>query len=172
MATRIIPTELRAVGLAGRIRGRPGRIAVVGLGALGLALLAGVTIGSTQIGPGDTVGVILHRVFGLDVGGHWTAATETIVWELRLPRALTAALVGAGLAVAGATFQGIVRNPLADPYVLGTSSGAALGAALAILLPVGLTVFQFGLVNVWAFIGALAAASSSSGWVAPAGPAG
>ena len=71
---------------------------------------------------------------------------------------LTAALVGAGLAVAGATFQGIVRNPLADPYVLGTSSGAALGAALAILLPVGLTVFQFGLVNVWAFVGAIAAA--------------
>jgi iron complex transport system permease protein len=70
----------------------------------------------------------------------------------------TAALVGAGLAVAGATFQGIVRNPLADPYVLGTSSGAALGAALAILLPVGLTVFQFGLVNVWAFVGAIAAA--------------
>ena len=78
--------------------------------------------------------------------------------ELRLPRVLTAALVGAGLAVAGATFQGIVRNPLADPYVLGTSSGAALGAALAILLPVGLTVFQFGLVNVWAFVGAIAAA--------------
>jgi iron complex transport system permease protein len=158
MATRTIPTELRPVGLAGRIRGRPGTIALLALGLLGLALLAGVTVGSTQITPGDTVGVILHRLFGLDLGGRWTAATETIVWELRLPRALTAALVGAGLAVAGATFQGIVRNPLADPYVLGTSSGAALGAALAILLPVGLTVFQFGLVNVWAFVGALAAA--------------
>ena len=67
-------------------------------------------------------------------------------------------LVGAGLAVAGATFQGIVRNPLADPYVLGTASGAALGAALAILLPVGVVVFQFGLVNVLAFVGALVAA--------------
>jgi len=158
MATRTIPTELRPVGLAGRIRGRPGAIALVGVGLLALALLAGVTVGSTQISAGDTVGVILHRLFGLDLGGRWTAATETIVWELRLPRALTAALVGAGLAVAGATFQGIVRNPLADPYVLGTSSGAALGAALAILLPIGVTVFQFGLVNVWAFIGALSAA--------------
>ena len=87
----------------------------------------------------------------------WSAATETIVWELRLPRVLTAAVVGAGLAVAGATFQGIVRNPLADPYVLGTSSGAALGAAIAIILPVGFAVFQFGLVNVLAFIGAVAA---------------
>ena len=111
MATRTLPTELRPVGLAGRIRGRPGRIALLGLGALGVALLAGVTVGSTQIGPGDTIGVILHRVLGLDVGGHWTAATETIVWELRLPRALTAALVGAGLAVAGTTFKASSVTP-------------------------------------------------------------
>jgi iron complex transport system permease protein len=157
MATRSLPTELRPVGLAGRIRSRPAAIAVLGLAVLAVALLAGVTVGSTQIGVSDTVGVVLQRLFGLDLGGHWTTATETIVWELRVPRVLTAALVGAGLAVAGETFQGIVRNPLADPYVLGTSSGAALGAALAIILPIGLTVFQFGLVNVWAFIGAIAA---------------
>jgi iron complex transport system permease protein len=157
MATRSLSTDLRPVGLAGRIRGRPGTIALLGLVVLAISLVAGVTVGSIQIGVGDTVGVILQRTLGLDLGGHWTAATQTIVWELRLPRVLTAALVGAGLAVAGATFQGIVRNPLADPYVLGTSSGAALGAALAIILPIGLTVFQFGLVNIWAFIGALAA---------------
>ena len=158
MATRTIQTQLRPVGLAGRIRGRPGTIAAIGLVVLGIVLVAGVTVGSTQIGPGDTLAVIVHRIFGLDVGARWTQATETIVWELRLPRVLTAAVVGAGLAVAGATFQGIVRNPLADPYVLGASSGAALGAALAIIIPVGLTMFQFGLVNVWAFVGALAAA--------------
>ena len=157
MATRSLPTELRPVGIAARIRGRPGAIAVIGLVVLAISLVAGVTVGSIQIGVPDTLGVILQRTFGLDLGGHWTAATETIVWELRMPRVLTAALVGAGLAVAGATFQGIVRNPLADPYVLGTSSGAALGAALAIILPIGLTVFQFGLVNIWAFIGALSA---------------
>ncbi len=157
MATRSLSTELRPVGLAGRIRGRPGSIAAIGLVVLAISLVAGVTVGSIQIGVGDTLGVILQRTLGLDLGGHWTAATETIVWELRMPRVLTAALVGAGLAVAGATFQGIVRNPLADPYVLGTSSGAALGAALAIILPIGLTVFQFGLVNIWAFIGALSA---------------
>jgi len=133
-------------------------VALIGLVLLAVALVAGVTVGSISIGPMDTFGVILQRVTGLDLGGSWTTATETIVWELRMPRVLTAALVGAGLAVAGATFQGIVRNPLADPYVLGTSSGAALGAALAILLPVGLTVFQFGLVNLWAFVGAMAAA--------------
>ena len=56
--------------------------------------------------------------------------------DLRLPRVLTAMVVGTGLAVAGATFQGLLRNPLADPYVLGTASGAALGAAIAVLIPV------------------------------------
>ena len=57
------------------------------------------------------------------------------MWDLRVPRVLTAMLVGAGLAVAGATLQGVVRNPLADPYILGTASGAALGAAIGVLVP-------------------------------------
>src|SRR5436190_12413323 len=158
MTARTIPHEIRRTGFASRIRGRTTIIALIGLTILAILMVVGVTVGSTQIGPVDTVAVILHRLTGLDLERSWTDATETIVWELRLPRVLTAALVGAGLAVAGATFQGIVRNPLADPYVLGTSSGAALGAALAILLPIELTVFEFGLVNVWAFVGALAAA--------------
>ena len=159
MATRTIPTQLRPVGLAGRIRARPGDDRAIGLVVLGIVLVAGVTVGSTADRPGrHHRGHPPSRSSGSISARRWTQATETIVWDLRLPRVLTAAVVGAGLAVAGATFQGIVRNPLADPYVLGTSSGAALGAALAILLPVGLTVFQFGLVNVWAFIGALAAA--------------
>jgi iron complex transport system permease protein len=66
-------------------------------------------------------------------------------------------VVGLGLAVAGTTFQGLLRNPLADPYVLGTASGAALGAAIAVLLPVRTLVLQFGLLNGLAFVGALAA---------------
>jgi iron complex transport system permease protein len=133
-------------------------IGAIGLGLLAVLLVAGVTVGSTPIGPLDTLAVIVARLTGLDLGRAWTPATETIVWELRLPRVLTAAVVGAGLAIAGATFQGVVRNPLADPYVLGTSSGAALGAAIGILLPVGLVAFQLGIVNVLAFIGAMAAA--------------
>ncbi len=80
-----------------------------------------------------------------------------IVWDLRVPRVLTAMVVGSGLAVAGATFQGLLRNPLADPYVLGTASGAALGAALALLIPVRALVLGFGLVQLFAFVGALAA---------------
>ena len=64
-------------------------------------------------------------------------------------------VVGTGLAVAGATFQGLLRNPLADPYVLGTASGAALGAAIAVLIPARGLVLEFGLLNVLAFVGAL-----------------
>ena len=86
--------------------------------------------------------------------GRGRPAAETIVTELRLPRVLTAVVVGAGLAVAGVTFQGLLRNPLADPYVLGTASGAALGAAIAVLIPVRVALLGVGLLNVFAFAGA------------------
>jgi iron complex transport system permease protein len=101
---------------------------------------------------------VLWRLFGIDIGVGFSSATEAIVWELRLPRVLTAMVIGAGLAVAGATFQGLLRNPLADPYVLGTASGAALGAAIAVLVPIQLVVIQFGLLHGLAFAGALLAA--------------
>jgi iron complex transport system permease protein len=77
--------------------------------------------------------------------------------ELRLPRVLTALIVGFGLAVAGTTFQGLLRNPLADPYVLGTASGAAMGAAIAVLIPVQIAFLGLGLVNLLAFVGAVLA---------------
>ena len=104
-------------------------------------MVAGVSVGSTQISPADTLGIVVYRMPG------WTSAAPGARHgddRLGAPaaRVLTAAVVGAGLAIAGATFQGIVRNPLADPYVLGTSSGAALGLPSAILLPVGLTGFS------------------------------
>ena len=114
--------------------------------------------GPSASAPTETLGIILSRTLGIDTGATWTPAAETIVWELRLPRVLTAMVVGAGLALAGATFQGLLRNPLADPFVLGTASGAALGAAIAILLPLGATVFAVGAVQGLAFVGALVAA--------------
>ena len=96
-------------------------------------------------------------MFLLDLPRTWSPTAETIVWDLRLPRALEAAVVGLGLAVAGTTFQGLLRNPLADPYVLGTASGAALGAAIAVLLPVRVEILGFGLLQLLAFVGAIAA---------------
>ena len=137
--------------------GRPLVLGALGLGALVVVLVAGVAAGSVVVPPGDTLAILAQRLFGLDLGSSWTAAQETIVWELRFPRVLMAATVGVGLAVAGATFQGVLRNPLADPYVLGTASGAALGAAIAVVLHVPGFVAEFGLLHGLAFAGALGA---------------
>jgi iron complex transport system permease protein len=98
-------------------------------------------------------------LLGLDIAAAWSPAAETIVWDLRVPRVLEAAIVGLGLAVAGATFQGLLRNPLADPYVLGTASGAALGAAVAVLIPIRVEILAFGLLQALAFVGAILAVS-------------
>ncbi|MBI2763930.1 MAG: iron chelate uptake ABC transporter family permease subunit [Chloroflexi bacterium] len=130
-------------------------VAIGGLVLLAVALVAGIAAGSVSIAPGETLGILARRLLGLNVAPTWSVATETIVMDLRLPRVLTAMIVGGGLAVAGAAFQGLLRNPLADPYVLGTASGAAFGAAIAVLIPVRALILQFGLLHALAFIGAL-----------------
>jgi iron complex transport system permease protein len=145
-------------GLAAWVRDRPAVVGLTGLVLLLVAAIAGVGLGSVQIGPSETIGVLLWRTLGLRVGLDWPPATEAIVWDLRLPRVLTAMAIGSGLAVAGATFQGLLRNPLADPYVLGTASGAALGAAVAVLLPIQVAIIEFGLLHGLAFGGALLSA--------------
>jgi iron complex transport system permease protein len=109
------------------------------------ALLVGVRLGAVPL----TVREIVDAV-----GGAGDASTVTIVRDLRLPRSLQAALVGAALAASGATFQALLRNPLAEPYVLGVSGGAAVGAVLAVVagfLPSALTV------SAAAFAGAIVA---------------
>jgi cobalamin transport system permease protein len=146
-----------AIGRIGRARRATIALVVGGAAALGLALVLGVALGTVAITPADTIAILAERLFGIDLGRTWTPATETIVWDLRLPRVLTSMVVGGGLAVAGATFQGLLRNPLADPYVLGTASGAGLGAAIAVVLPVRVAFLGFGLIHLFAFAGALAA---------------
>jgi iron complex transport system permease protein len=153
-----ISRDLAHGGVAAWVRSRPLVVGLAACVALVVLLILGVGLGTVRISPAETIGVILWRTLGIDIGVAWTPATEAIVWELRLPRVLTAMVVGAGLAVAGATFQGLLRNPLADPYVLGTASGAALGAAIAVLLPIQLVLVEFGLLHGLAFAGALLAA--------------
>ncbi|MFN3229923.1 MAG: iron chelate uptake ABC transporter family permease subunit, partial [Asticcacaulis sp.] len=98
------------------------------LTALGLTLLAGLIL-SLVMGEGGTdVSLIRAALSGQD------SLSQEILFQIRLPRALTAALVGALLGLSGAVLQGLLRNPLADPGVLGISSAAGLGAALAIVL--------------------------------------
>jgi iron complex transport system permease protein len=139
------------------LRHRPFALGVIGFVLLGVTLVLGVALGNVALPLSDTVALLAHRLLGLPVEVTWPASAETIVFELRLPRVLTAMFVGAALALAGATFQGLLRNPLADPYVLGTASGAALGAAIAFIIPVQFALLGLGLVHVFAFVGALAA---------------
>jgi len=136
---------------------RPLALAAVGVALLLVVLVAGIAIGTVAVPAGDTIAILAHRLLGLQLPVTWTPAEETIVMDLRLPRVLTAMVVGVGLAVSGTAFQGLLRNPLADPYVLGTASGAALGAAIAVLLPVRALILQFGLLQLLAFVGALGA---------------
>ena len=109
------------------------------LGALLLSLLAAVSFGTVSIPLGQVYEVILEELRALLPGG--TAPTGSsvhdVVWLIRLPRLILAVGVGMGLSVCGAVMQAIVKNPLADPYVLGVSSGAYLGASLAMLLGFG-----------------------------------
>ena len=174
MATRseVLGAPLVRTGWLERARSRPGVLFVGGVVALFVVLILGVGLGSVWVAPSETVAILAHRLFGLDIGGTWSTAAETIVVDIRLPRVLSAMIVGLGLAVAGTTFQGILRNPLADPYVLGTASGAALGAAIGVLLPIRIVVLEFGLVQFFAFIGAILAVAvvyrfSRTGTLAP-----
>lgn len=82
---------------------------------------------------------------------------QTIIWSIRLPRVLLGVLVGSSLAMAGTAFQGIFKNPMADPYVIGISSGAALGASIAIILGINIAFINISTISIFAFIGALLA---------------
>ncbi|MDT9685105.1 iron chelate uptake ABC transporter family permease subunit [Streptomyces sp. TRM76323] len=106
-----------------------------GLAALAVSVALAITIGPADIGVTDVWSTVAAHLGGAPSG--LTAIRDGIVWELRLPRTLLAAVCGAGLAVCGAVLQSLLRNPLADPFVLGVSSGASTGAVLVVVLGVG-----------------------------------
>lgn len=117
---------------------------------------AGVMLGSVAIDPGTIWRIVIAEVFGGQLPDSATGGDAAIVWELRVPRVLMASVVGAGLTVCGIAIQAIVRNVLADPYILGVSSGASVGAAVVLLYG------SFASIGVWAlttgsFLGAAAA---------------
>lgn len=132
------------------IKSSPARVAI-GLGLL----LGGVIVLSAAMGvvrlPFVQVPVVIwEKLWGLGPGD---ALASAIIWDVRLPRILTAAVVGAGLSVSGVVFQGILRNPLADPYTLGISAGAAFGACVAFFF--NMSYFQGLSVGLCAFAGAI-----------------
>lgn len=100
---------------------------------LGLAVVLGTGLGSVRIPPAEVLSALWHGLSGLFTGAP-LEGNDVIVWQIRLPRVVMGVLVGAALSVCGGAFQGVFRNPLADPYLLGVASGSALGATLALSL--------------------------------------
>ncbi len=133
---------------------RTRRLAIGGTLLLVIVAVTAIGIGAVALTPSEVIAAIAQQ-FGISVGSPVSASISSIVIELRAPRILAAIVVGAALAVAGGAFQSLLRNPLADPYVLGTSSGAALGAALAFLVPISGAAWELGGVQLAAFVGAL-----------------
>ncbi|WP_407317458.1 iron ABC transporter permease [Isoptericola halotolerans] len=128
--------------------------------ALTAALLASAVattgIGPVAVAPETILRIALHHVGVLPADVGWSRSDEAIVWNVRIPRVLLGLAVGAGLALCGATLQAMVRNVLADPYILGISGGASTGAAGAILFGLGAGIGPYSL-PLSAFLGALAA---------------
>lgn len=120
-----------------------------------VSVVAAVGIGPVGIAFGEVWRIIGHRVAPGLISGTQTATDATIIVDLRLPRVLLGAVVGAGLAVVGTAIQALVRNPLADPYIIGVTSGASLGAVTVIVL--GLTPFGIYSLSTAAFAGAVLA---------------
>jgi len=133
---------------------RPSALSLLLVGGLLVAaLIAAVLIGPVSLKAGAVLREILDHLPFVDIDSGLDARQAAIVWELRLPRAVLGALVGATLAVAGSAYQGVFRNPLADPYLLGVAAGAGLGATIAIVAAGSGAI----IVPVAAFAGAVAA---------------
>ncbi len=139
-------------------RRRIASILILLAGLLFGAVLISTAIGAVHVSPLSILKMILNGLHLADFDPTWRGADEDIILQLRLPCVIGAALVGSALAVAGSLFQGLLRNPLADPYLIGTSSGALFGVTIAIIfLPATLSLAGFGITSVVAFIGALGA---------------
>jgi iron complex transport system permease protein len=136
--------------------------AVLGV-ALVVTLAVSLMVGAVPVPARSTLGIVLDAVrlpaavTARVAPAGWSDVDAAIILSLRLPRSILAALVGAGLALAGSAFQGLFANPMADPYIIGVSSGAALGAALGIVYGAPVDVLGLGGIPALAFGGALAA---------------
>ena len=121
--------------------------------------LVAITQGAADIPARTTLGLLLDRLPLIAIEQDVPATWERIVIDVRLPRIVAAGLVGAALAYSGTAYQGVFRNPLADPFLLGVASGAGFGAAIAILSPLPSSAYGFGWVPIFAFVGAIVTVS-------------
>lgn len=134
-----------------------GTVIILLVAGLVFSVLASITFGNADISVTEVYKVILYELFHVDAfSAYAEGAVHDVVWLIRFPRVLLAIAVGMGLSVCGVVMQAVVKNPLADPYVLGVSSGAYLGAAAAIILGIG-AVFGENAMGIMSFLGAVAA---------------
>jgi len=155
MPRNVKSTETETAFLAGR---RTRIYSMLGLAAA-LVVVIGVaaSIGSVKVPFSTTFQILLDKLPFVDISQTWQDAIATIIWDIRLPRVILAGLVGAALSIAGATYQGLFRNPLADPYLIGVAQGASVGAITGFMLPAAWNISAFGLVPMLAFAGAILA---------------
>lgn len=126
-----------------------------------LSVVLSMSFGSMKIVPSHTYAILLEKLFGVQIDPSLTGRLSevNIIWEIRFPRVILGAAVGAGLSLCGMAMQAAVQNPLAEPYILGISSGASLGATFSIMLGIGsLSWFSINASSFWGFAGALLAA--------------
>jgi iron complex transport system permease protein len=151
----VLKRSVRRARVRGRehtTRLRPGTVLLALVGLLAVGVFA-VVVGAGDLGWQRVLAEIVAQVTG--TMSPLSEREAAIVWELRVPRVLLAGIVGAALASAGATFQGVFRNPLADPYLLGAAAGAGMAATLVMVLAPAVTTWPVGPVPLAAFAGAL-----------------
>lgn len=148
----------KSTGEKRRLDGIPFFLILAGLLALLVfSVLASIAFGNADLSLKEVWSVVAYELFHVKkLEAYGSGAVHDVVWLIRFPRAILALSVGMGLAVCGGVMQAVVRNSLADPYVLGISSGATLGATLAIMLGIG-RIFGSNSVGILAFLGAMAA---------------
>lgn len=119
-----------------------------------LVIILSTGIGVANVTPSKIIRIVLNSLPFINFEKNWGESEELIIMEWRLPRVLIACIIGAGLALAGVVFQALLRNPLAEPYILGVSSGGSLGAVIAIMAGIG-SVKGISTLPFFAFLGAL-----------------
>jgi iron complex transport system permease protein len=152
-----IDRSAREPAVIPRAHGRDALWIGLGVVVLGLSMLAGLFVGAVNIAPQDILGDLVSRLPLVSMHSPLGRVDQAIVWQLRLPRVVLGALVGGMLALCGAAYQGIFRNPLADPYLLGVAAGAGLGATVAIVFAINITLLGVQALPLLAFAGAVLA---------------
>lgn len=129
------------------------RVLIASIIVLLLAIIVSCCVGAASIKVSEALKILISKIFKINIDmSKVEDFKQTIIWTVRFPRIMVSLLVGGTLSVAGATYQGLLKNPMADPYVIGVSSGAAFGAAIGISSKIIFNFFGLSFVSIMAFI--------------------